>query len=174
MEIYTNKYAAASLAAIVAALFLVGMAMADAPPQTASTSASVTVDEFLSVTIDDIPITFNSMDPGETAKPTNDPLVATIGSETNVISINVKTKAGGTDFCIDYPACAGNKFAVSYLEWNSTDSFPGTGYTTSDATVCPGLIAGGTCNVYHELTIPNAQAAGSYNVSITITATQTA
>lgn len=149
---------------------IVGLVMATA---TAASTASVTVNTFLSVTIDDATFDFSTMDPLATAKPTEDPLVATIGAESNTDAL-VATKADGTDFCTDYPACTGTdpeyKFAVSNIEWSATD-FAGTGYTTNDATVCASVIPGATCSIYHELTIPSGQEADYYTTGITITAT---
>ena len=171
-NLITNEYTIASLTTILAISLLAVSAMAQS--DTAGTTATVTVDAFLSVTLDDATLAFGTTDPLATTKPTGDPLVATIGAETNVGSIFVKTKADGTDLCTDYPTCAGSTFAVSNLEWDSTDSFPGTSYTQVDATVCSSLSASDTCNIYHELTIPAAQAAGTYSVGITVTATTTA
>ncbi|MFH1947220.1 MAG: hypothetical protein ABIJ23_03640 [Candidatus Magasanikbacteria bacterium] len=147
-------------------LGIVGMVMA--AQDTKPTSATVSINEFLSVTIDDATITFGALNPSDTdKKPSNDPLNATIGSETNVGSINVKTKANAANF----NATTGT-FAVNNLEWDiATGAFPGTAYTISDATVCTGLIASGSCSIYHELDIPAAQTAGAYSVGITITAT---
>ena len=149
---------------------VVGLVMA----ATDTTTASVTVNEFLSVTIDDATLPFGDMDPLATTKPTGDPLVATIGAESNVDAA-VLTKADGTDFCTDYPDCTGTggeyKFAVSNLEWDSTDSFPGTDYSTTQGIVCGFVSPGSSCSIYHELTIPSAQEAGTYTVGITITAT---
>lgn len=172
MEIYLNKYTTASLTAIIAILLLLGAVMATQTTDTAATTATVTVDEWLSVTLTDVPVTFGSMDPGTTANATvgvGFPATATIGAETNVVSIFIKTRADSATFTDGV-----NTFAVSNMEWNTTSVFPGTDYTTSDATVCSGLGASDTCNIYHQLTIPGAQAAGSYSTGITITATQTA
>ena len=144
-------------------VLVVGFAMA----ATQATSATVTVNTFLSVTIDDIPITFGSLNPGdENKKPTNDPLVATIGPETNVGSIFVKTKANNVDFVDGI-----KNFPVNNLEWDSVDTFPGVDYTTTPASVCASVVPGNTCDIFHELTIPGNQAAGPYDLAITISVT---
>ena len=154
----------------------VGLVMGALATQTSS--ATVTVNSFLSVTIDDTTLPFPNLDPLQIGKPTNDPLVATIGPETNVGSIFVKTKANATDLVCTGAPCTTvltpDKFAISNLDWDTaTDAFPGNDYLTTDATVCTGLSANGACSIFHELTIPSAQAAGPYSVGITITATTT-
>ena len=148
---------------------IVGVVMA----ATDTTTATVTVNTFLSVTVDDATMAFDNMDPGETnEKPTNDPLVATIGAESNTDG-KVETEADAAVFdCTGVPCTpTTDTFAVSNLEWDSTDSFPGTDYTTSPAIVCASVIPGATCSIYHELEIPSGQEAGPYSVGITITAT---
>lgn len=148
-------------------LVLVGVVFA----AESATTATVTVNEFLSVTLTSgSPITFGGLNPGDiNKKPTNDPLVATIGPETNVGNIFVKTKANAANF-----GGAGT-LAVNNLEWaTTTGAFPGNDYLITDATVCSTLGASDTCNIFHELDIPNAQAAGAYSVGITVTATTAA
>ena len=155
--------------ALAMALALVSGVMA-ATQQTAT--ATVTVNAFLSVTIDEDTLAFGSLDPLAMAKPTDDPLVATIGPETNVGSIYIKTKANDATFNCTGGGCSVgvDTFAVSSMEWSATD-FAGTGYTQVDAEVCSGKGASDTCSIYHQLTIPSGQAAGTYSVGITITAT---
>ncbi len=151
---------------------IVGLVIASGPsPQTGTTTAGVTVNEFLSVTLNNAPVTFPNMDPGETTAAEvgppikGYPLTATVGGESNV-NPNVKTRADTPNF-----GGAGT-FAVSQMKWDNTDSpFVGTGYTTSDATVCATVSAGSDCDIYHQLTILANQAAGVYSVGITITAT---
>ena len=146
-------------------LVLVGVVMVQA--EEASTGATVTVNEFLSVTLSNDPVIFPSMDPG--AGPTSAdgsngfPLTATIGSETNV-NVKVGTKADNADF-----SDGSNTFSVSNMEWDNTDiSFVGTDYTTSNAQVCASVAPNSACTIYHKLTIPGNQAAGTYNVGITV------
>ena len=172
MEIYSNRYTTASLTAIIATLLLLGAVFAAG--DTAPTIATVTVDGFLSVSLTSgSPIAFGSMNPDERDKPTVGPLVATIGSESNV-DAKVGTKANVADFVCIGGGCttSTDKFAVSYLEWAATDNFPGINYTTNNAEVCASVSAGSGCNIYHELEIPGATPAGNYDVTITITATQ--
>ena len=135
-----------------------------------TTAATATVNEFLSVTLSNVPVTFPSMDPGVTANANvgnGFPLNATLGAETNV-NANVTTEANQTNF-----VSGSNTFAVSNMEWSATSTFPGTNYTTSPATVCSGLTANGKCGIYHRLAIPAAQAAGTYQVGVKVSAVKT-
>jgi hypothetical protein len=170
MEIGMEKYAVASFAAIISILLLVGVALAAS--DTAGTTASVSVNEFLSVTITSgAPVTFGGLaDNTANSQATNGPLVATIGSETNVVNIDVRTSAANTDFCTDYPICAGDTFGVGNMEWSDASAGTYTPYTTSPVDVCTGKSAADpTCNVYHQISIPDNQIAGSYSTGITIT-----
>ena len=161
-----SKYATASLAAVMAILFLVGAAFAAS--DTASTSASVTVNEFLSVTLSNAPVAFPNLDPGTGPTAANVsngyPLTATIGSESNV-DADVSTKADASDFT------GPGTLAVSNMEWSDASAGTYADYTTSDATVCSSIGASVECDIYHQITIPGGQAAGSYSVGLTVTAT---
>ena len=156
------------LIGIIALILVFGVSvMASGPsPQTTSTTATVTVNSFLSVSLTNAPVQFPSMDPGTTKNATvgyGFPLNATIGSESNV-NPKVKTKADNASF-------TGGTLAVSNMQWSPNGSSGWTNYLITDETVCASVSAGGTCNIYHQLTIPANQAAGSYSVGITITAT---
>lgn len=161
--------------ALVMSLVLVGSVIG-VVEETAPTTAGVTVNEFLSVTLSNDPVQFPGADPLETVNAsvgTGFPLTLTIGSESNV-NANVKTK-GAAEFCTDYPTCSGTggeyKFAVGQMKWDDATTGPWTSYTTLDVSVCASVAPGSACNIYHQLTIPSAQAAGSYSTGITITAT---
>ena len=164
MEYEMNKFAVASVTAIIVVLFAVGIAFATWDE--ATTTASVDVNQFLSVTITSgAPVAFGTLDEGDTNQQAdNSPLVATIGSETNVDNIDVRTKANAASF--SGPAT----LAVSNMEWSDALAGTYTDYTTSEADVCTGLSADGTCNVYHRISIPNGQTSGSYSVGIIIKA----
>lgn len=159
------------LVLVITSLVLVSIAMA-VTTDTAATSATVTVNEFLSVTLTGAPVTFPGMDPGTgpTAADVGNgyPLTATIGSESNV-NANVGTKADATDFVETTNASL--TFPVSNMEWDDATIGPWTNYTTSDATVCSSVSPGSACDIYHQLTVPGGQAAGTYSVGITVTAT---
>lgn len=150
---------------LLSLVLVVGVVMA----ATSATTATVTVNTFLSVTLSNTPVAFPNMNPeAVNQKPTPDPLTATIGPESNT-NAKVETRAGNVDF-----VSGGDTFPISNLEWATTiGAFPGTDYTTSDAQVCPSVTPNTACTIYHELDIPSAQAAGNYVVGITITATAT-
>ncbi len=131
--------------------------------------------EILSITLSNAPVVFSNMNPGATTNANigNEfPLTVTIDSETTVTDVSVSVKANVSDFVCDGGGCniGTDKFAVSNMEWSPSSTFPGTDYTTSDATVCTGLVADDTCNIYHQLYVPAGQTAGSYGVGITIIA----
>lgn len=174
MKIYSNRYTTASLTAIMATLLLLGMAIA-APDATAPTTASVTVNEFLSVTLSGAPIAFPNADPLETVNAsTGYPLIATIGPESNAVGISIKIK-GATEFCTDYSTCSGSTMPIGSMEWDNDAFGTGTAYTISDAVItgCTSMIANDACYIYHRLTVPTGQASGIYSTGITVTATNT-
>lgn len=156
-----------SLLILTSIIVGVGIVMAD----TKATTATVSVNEWLSVTLSNVPIQFPSMNPGTISNATvgsGFPLNATIGSESNV-NANVSTKADGANFT------SGSKtFAVGNMSWSATEGGAYIAYSITDAKVCAGVSPGGTCNAYHRLTVPSAQAAGNYSVGVTVTATKAA
>ncbi len=164
MKMEFGRNAKVSLTAIAGLLLLIGAAIAAS--DTASTTASVSVNEFLSVTLTNDPVAFGSMDPGTTANAnpgSGYPLTVTIGSESNVNG-NVATRANTDSFT------GPGSLTVDNMEWSPDGSSAWTGYTTSDATVCSGVSPGSTCDIYHRLTIPGGTTAGSYSTGITVTA----
>ena len=132
---------------------------------TAPGTATVTVGGFISLSIDPGTVTFGNMVPEETKNATNNPLVVTIGSETNVGFVNITTKANQSLFW-----GGGNFFYVGNMTWtNSTFGAP-THYSTFEKSVFLVTLYGENYSMYHQLTIPASQPSGSYNVGITITA----
>jgi len=134
------------------------------PPQTASTSAEVSVNEFISITVDDATMDFGPVNPGTTGNvPSNDPLVITIGSETN---INYQVTVISDAATFTGPGTLNDE----NLMW-STDQTTYTGYdNTSEAQVATGGPGGGSHNLYHRLDVPGGTTAGTYSLGITITA----
>ncbi len=132
-----------------------------------TTTATATVNEFLSVTLTNVPVTFPAMDPGTTKNASvgnGFPLTSTIGNETNV-NANVTTKANQTSF-----GSPSGSFAVGNMSWSGSSSGSYTAYSNSTATVCSGKTAGQACDIFHRLSIPAAQLADTYNIGITISA----
>lgn len=149
------------LGIMVLVLTLVGWAIAVEQ----STSATVTVNEFISVSLTSgYPVTFGSVDPSVTTDATNDPLVVTVGSETNV-NYNITTKTNQTNF-----VSGGNTFAVGAMTQSTTDEGGETAYTTTAATVYGNQAVPAAKSIYHEITVPAATPAGNYNTGIVIAA----
>jgi hypothetical protein len=121
--------------------------------------------QFLSITLYNIPITFGNMDPNMTKEAEVNPLI--INVDTNVASFNIEVEAGAVDF-----KSGRNSFPVSNLQWNTTNNFPGTNYTGVSAIAYSNLTTTGNYSLYHQLTIPPSQQAGTYDVSIKITASE--
>ncbi len=175
MEMQINKYATASLTAIIATLLLLGIAFAVEVP----TTASVTVNEFVDVTITDLGstgITFGSFDPGTTdnvASP-NPAVDITVESPTN-IDINVYLK--GTD----WTGPAALTLAATNVRYDDDADLVGdsgnaligtltTAYPTSPGWLTVTAPSGGvavTTSVYHWLDIPAYQYAGAYTSTFT-------
>lgn len=151
-------------------LVLAGVVMAGTE-STMTTSATVTVNEFLSATLTSgYPVAFAGADPGVPKTATVDPLVVTVGSETNVV-YDITTKADATTFsCTTSAQCGTNSFAVSAMKWSKTATGGETAYTSSEAIVYDNEATPGNKPIYHDITIPSAQAAGPYSVGIIITA----
>ncbi len=146
------------------ALSIAGVVMAASQ----STTASVSVSQFLSITLSNTPVDFGNMNPGEGPINANTnqgyPLIVTVGNESN-IDASISARANNPVF-----ASGSDTFPVSRMEWSSTGAGSWTAYSTSDATVCAPVSPGGSCNIYHRISIPPGQAAGSYSVGITISA----
>jgi hypothetical protein len=167
MEIISDKCTAVLATAATAVLLLAFSAMA-AGTDTKTTTAAVTVNQFLSVTLSNSPVAFPTMDPG--TGPTNAttgsgfPLTVTVDSVSNV-NAKISTKAGAVSFS------GPGTLAVSNMIWSPTINGVYTGYTTGDAQVCSGIAPGNNCNIYHKMSVPSGTTAGSYSIGITITAT---
>ena len=158
------------LTILVLSIFMFG-GLVRAPPPPAlphasqSTTATVTVNEFISLTLLNVPIDFGTMNPGEVNKEDTNPLTARIGAETNV-NVNIYTKANDTLFKSET-----NSFPIGNMQWAITSGFVSPhDYTTVDNLVITGT-AGHDYLIYHRIHIPLAQQQGFYSVGITITAT---
>lgn len=124
-------------------------------------TATVTVTEYINFTITDYSpdgLQFGSLDPGDTDQPeANEPAVTlTVGSETNV-NCNIQVK--GTDF-----GGAGT-IGITNAKWDDDSDVSGatpmtTTYVTIDSSTA-GVAK--TVDVWHWLSIPGGQAAGSYS-----------
>jgi hypothetical protein len=130
-------------------------------------SAEVTVGGFISLSINPGTILFGNMNASEINKSAiNNPLVITIGPETNVAFVNITTRTNNTLF-----TSASNNFSVTYMEWDTNVSFPlPKNYLAVERSVYLTSSYGQNYSMYHRLTIPSGQTAGSYTVGVVITA----
>jgi hypothetical protein len=136
-----------------------------------TTSASVTVNQYISATLSNIPINFGSLDPGTSNQAaTNNPLKITVGAETNV-QYNI-TLNGTTNF-----VSGGNSFSIGNLTFNSTEVPTLTSYELNveknayTNEPCPCGTAAEN-DVWHYISVPVGQVAGSYSADIKITVKQ--
>ena len=122
------------------------------------------IPEYISITLENSPIDFgDSANPGSDVAAVNNPLIITI--DTNV-NFDITTKANSTEF-----TSGEDTFPVSNMNWQTSLSSPLTSYTTEEAEVYSNQASpGGDFNIYHRLSVPTAQAPGSYNVGVVITA----
>ena len=157
---------------ILSVFILAGFLRADPPPAqpvSVPTIASVTVPEYISMTLLNVPIDFGIMNPGEINKYDvgyTGPLTVHIGEETNV-NVGILTRANDTMFRSEM-----NSFLVSNMKWSINSNFiPAHDYQTFDNLVTIGT-SGNDYPIYHRLAIPLAQQEGTYSVGITITGIQ--
>jgi hypothetical protein len=151
-------------ALVLSLLALVVFVSADAPPVSLPATASVTVNEYISLTLLNIPIDFGIMNPGEVNKYDTGPMVVRIGNETNVV-VNIYTRADDTMF-----RSGTNGFLIEQMQWAITSNFYSLhNYQTFDSLVTNGT-AGHDYPIYHRIAIPLGQPQGVYTVNITITA----
>jgi hypothetical protein len=161
------------LTALVLSIFAFGGLVRAPPPSatvtsTAPTTATVSVNEFISLTLLNIPVNFGSMNPGDVNRYDTNPLTARIGAETNVPLVHIFTRANDANF---YTVWGDHSFPVSNMQWSIDSGFsPITNYSTTNAEVTTGT-AGHDYPIYHRMHVPLAQAQGYYTVGITITAT---
>ena len=120
--------------------------------------------EFISITLYNTPINFETMDPGQTQLAVNNPLIISVDSNVN---FDIEVAADANDF-----ESSKDSFPVSNMQWNIINSFPGTAYVKANTLIYSSQSAG-NYTMYHQLTTPPAQPAGAYSVGITITASGT-
>ncbi len=139
-----------------------------------STTASVTVNGFVDVTLQNVPVAFPASDPntaGTAASPT--PMNVTYTSLTNC---NVETYLNGSNF-----TSGGNSFSVGNMSFNVTVSGTGTANVTCSTTRCryrqtPYFVFNETApagspknaSVYHYIDIPSGQLPLTYTSSIRV------
>ncbi|RLG17447.1 hypothetical protein DRN62_01150 [Nanoarchaeota archaeon] len=140
--------------------------------QTASTNASVTVKEFISVTLQEgYPINFPELNPGTSNQPAStNPSNLTIGAETNVgynITINATSNFVGSG------TAAGHSFLIGNMSFNSTNI---TTLTPLQLNVDKKAYEWQDCpcgtehnrSIWYYISVPAGQIAGPYQANITI------
>jgi len=150
--------------------------------ETQNVTASVTVNEYISVTLSNVPIEFGSVNPGSTQQAddgaANDwngdslingfPLQITVDSITNV---NTNISLNGSDFTGPATFGVGNlSFANDTTSYTTamqkTFSSGNPPYADWVNIPAPGGGAAQTRNAYFWITIPPGQTAGSYQSSV--------
>jgi GTP-dependent phosphoenolpyruvate carboxykinase len=155
-----------SLFSFALLLMVFSFVSVSATNSSASGMATVTVGGFISLSISPGVITFGNMAPGELKNATNNPLLISIGSETNVAFVNITTKANQSVFW-----SGANTFSVGNMSWsNYSWVYPVTPYSMGEKTVFLTAVYGTNYSMYHQLTVPFGQASGAYNAGIIITA----
>jgi hypothetical protein len=152
------------LISVLLSLLLVGILAV--PAMSDDITASVTVKSFSSVTITDtVPagLQFGNLDPGTVKQSeANSPSVTVAAAAEN--NINVTISISGTDF-----SDGSHSFAVGNVFWNTSND-AGSATTMSTAPAAVGtLSAGQSVQIYHWLSIPTAQSAGTYSSTFTYT-----
>lgn len=130
------------------------------------TQASVTVQEYISATLFNVPIDFGSLNPGTVNQnATNNPMKVQVGGETNV-NYNI-TLNGTSDFI-----SGTNSFSISNLSFNTTQYTTLTPYELNVEKLAYSNRAptGAPVNesIWHFISVPPGQIAGAYTASITV------
>ncbi len=165
-----------SIASLILAMMLVAVMAAPAMAVSDTVPASVTVSEYISFTVTDngaAGLDFGSLDPGDTdeAEAAQDgagAVTLVVAAETNVdCDINLKA----TDFTGPGTIAITNaKYGITNILDSATAFAAADTYYTLDTSTA---LAAKTVNVWHWLSIPSPQAAGSYSSTFTYQAVKT-
>jgi hypothetical protein len=155
------------LTGLIISLLVFGILVVAEDPIPLHTSASITINQFMSITISSgAPVDFGSLNPNDNNKEAiNDPLTIHVGEESN-INVMISTQAD-RDFINQQDS--GHLFPVSQMSWARSNSGPWNSYSTSKTTVCSSISPGNDCQIYHEISAPGGMASGIYTAGITIT-----
>jgi hypothetical protein len=122
---------------------------------------------FISITLSNAPIDFgDNANPGSTTDAINNPLIVEVDSN---INFDITTKADDAEFT---SGTGTDSFPVSNMKWQTSPSSPLTSYSTTEELVYSNERAG-DFNIYHKLSVPPAQAPGTYTADVIITAKAT-
>jgi hypothetical protein len=156
---------------VLAALFTSVQPVLSQTNETATT-ASVTVNKYISVTLSNVPIQFGSVDAGSTNNPATVgngyPMTIQIDSVTNV---NTNISVNGSDFS------GPGTFGVGNLSFSNSSSVStatnmqsvfssGPPYSNWVNIVAPAGGAAKTADAYFWVSIPSGQIAGSYSSTV--------
>jgi hypothetical protein len=150
---------------ISAVLALMLVAVLAVPAMGDDITASVTVTEYASVTVTDngtAGLSFGSMTPGQDmkAEAASPSVTVTAAAENN---IDLDIKVSGTDFSDG----GSNSFSIGNAYYNTaSDSGSASAMSTTPATVDT-LSAGEHVDIYHWLSVPEEQAAATYDSTFT-------
>jgi len=157
------------LISLTMSLLLVGIMAVPAMAEEDTLSASVTVNEVISVTISDAGsngVQFGSLNPGtsdspDVAQSTSDSSIPAVTVDINVgTNVNVDVSLKGTDFDTTVPITGGS--------WTEGAFDAGKAYMTTDyQLVTSGAAAGDSVELWHFLTVPAAAAAGTFGSTYT-------
>ncbi len=132
-----------------------------------SKQASVTVNEVLSFTVTDVGdngIAFGTVDQGDDniaadgQDADNGTVSLSISPETNVnCKVEIKGSADFTTGTVTMP--------LGQATWKDADGAPGTAMSTTPATVDTGVTGGYSQDIWHWISIPENQEAGTYTTN---------
>jgi len=162
---------------IVALMLVVTMAV-PAMAVEVGKGATVTVSEYISFSVSDpgdAGLDFSSLNPGDTDEPEvaqtteQGAVTLTVEAETNV-DCNIEVKATDFTYSTYTIAISNAKYGITSVLGSATAFVEADTYYTLD-TSSAGTAK--TVNVWHWLTIPSAQVAGSYSSTFTYQAVKT-
>ena len=157
------------LISLTLALMLMAIMAVPAMAAEDSLSASVTVNEVISVTISDAGsngVQFGSLDPGTSDSPDIDQSTDNSDTPAVTVAINVGTNVAvdvslkGTDFDATVPITGGSWAEETY---DAAKSY----MTTSYQVVAGNLAPGQSVELWHFLTVPAGAAAGTFSSTYT-------
>jgi hypothetical protein len=152
------------LVSVLLSLLLVGILAV--PAMSDDITASVTVKSYSSVTITDTTpagLQFGNLDPGTVKQSeANSPSVTVAAAPENNVTVTISIS--GTDF-----SDGSHSFTVGNAFWNTSNDAAGASTMSTTPATVGTLSAGQSIQIYHWLSIPTAQAAGTYNSTFTYT-----
>lgn len=149
-----------------------------APSDTDSATATVTVNQYVSITLTDYGtsgLDFESLDPNTSNNPEKEQGASTGAVKVkndDVSNVQVNLYVMADQFCTDYSTCSGispeYKFAVTNVKYHTSDaSGSATAFTTANTYVdtLVDLAVGGSQDLWYWIDIPGGQVADVYNSS---------